>query len=102
MYGKEGVKQVFRWPNGVLAFPRTNFCFEQRKVHRKWTTGLCNLLLFHATLKGTKRDWQNNPSGRFQQACLMLKVGGFCSVLHKKKFQLLEETPEQTPVDEVY
>jgi hypothetical protein len=24
----------------VLAFPRTNFCFEQSKVHRKWANRL--------------------------------------------------------------
>ena len=35
MHGKEGFKQALRWPNGVLAFPRTKFCFEQRKVGQK-------------------------------------------------------------------
>jgi hypothetical protein len=40
MHSKEGFKQVLGWPNGVLAFPRTNFCFEQRKVDQKWANRL--------------------------------------------------------------
>jgi hypothetical protein len=32
----KGFKQVLEQSDGVLAFLRTNFCFEQRKAHRKW------------------------------------------------------------------
>ena len=32
VHGKEVFKQVLGWPNGVLAFSRTNLCFEQRNV----------------------------------------------------------------------
>ena len=40
MQGKDGFKQVLNGPNGVLAFPRTNFCFEQRKVDQKLANSL--------------------------------------------------------------
>ena len=39
MHGKEGFKQVLGWLDGVLAFPRTNFCFEQRKIDQKLANG---------------------------------------------------------------
>ncbi len=39
MHGKEGFKQVLGWPNGVLAFSKTNFYFEQGKVDQKLANG---------------------------------------------------------------
>jgi len=38
--GKDWFKQILGESDGVLAFPRTNFCFEQRKVHQKWANRL--------------------------------------------------------------
>jgi len=62
VHGKEGFKQVLGWPIGVLAFPKTNFCFEQRKVHRKWTNRLvkptfgggCRIIPVNRIYKGEK------------------------------------------------
>ena len=32
VYDKEEIKRVLGWPHDVLAFPGTNFCFEQGEV----------------------------------------------------------------------
>jgi len=38
-------KHVLERSDGVLVFPGTSFCFEQRKVHQNGQTGFWNLLL---------------------------------------------------------
>ncbi|MFC1868777.1 hypothetical protein ACFL0H_11680 [Thermodesulfobacteriota bacterium] len=45
MYEKKGFKQVLERPDGVLGFSKTNFYFEQRKVDKKWQTGMRNSFL---------------------------------------------------------